>query len=145
MDKQTALLAELKDYLAVNLTDNELKASNNKLEQIIRNRFKDDLTDLLCKLLKEVLEDEEQTILVERIKGAVGIGVNNEAIGLIPIQLAISLKNLDEDILDLGEEYEQSVKDKQEKAKIRAEKVAKAKAKPRIVTKAEIKADGLAE
>ena len=35
MDKQTALLAELKDYLAVNLTDNELKASNNKLEQII--------------------------------------------------------------------------------------------------------------
>lgn len=145
MDKQTALLAELKDYLAVNLTDNELKASNNKLEQIIRNRFKDDLTDLLCKLLKEVLEDEEQTILVERIKGAVGIGVNNEAIGLIPIQLAISLKNLDEDILDLGEEYEQSVKDKQEKARIRAEKVAKAKAKPRIVTKAEIKADGLAE
>ena len=145
MDKQIALLAELKDYLAVNLTDNELKASNNKLEQIIRNRFKDDLTDLLCKLLKEVLEDEEQTILVERIKGAVGIGVNNEAIGLIPIQLAISLKNLDEDILDLGEEYEQSVKDKQEKAKIRAEKVAKAKAKPRIVTKAEIKADGLAE
>lgn len=145
MDKQIALLAELKDYLAVNLTDNELKASNNKLEQIIRNRFKDDLTDLLCKLLKEVLEDEEQTILVERIKGAVGIGVNNEAIGLIPIQLAISLKNLDEDILDLGEEYEQSVKDKQEKARIRAEKVAKAKAKPRIVTKAEIKADGLAE
>ncbi len=145
MDKQTALLAELKDYLAVNLTDNELKASNNKLEQIIRNRFKDDLTDLLCKLLKEVLEDEEQTILVERIKGAVGIGVNNEAIGLIPIQLAISLKNLDEDILDLGEEYEQSVKDKQEKARIRAEKVAKAKAKPRIVTKAEIKAEGLAE
>ena len=65
--------------------------------------------------LKRVLEDEEQTILVERIKGAVGIGVNNEAIGLIPIQLAISLKNLDEDILDLGEEYEQSVKDKQEK------------------------------
>ena len=145
MDKQTALLAELKDYLAVNLTDNELKANNNKLEQKIRNRFKDDLTDLFCKLLKEVLEDEEQTILVERIKGAVGIGVNNEAIGLIPIQLAISLKNLDEDILDLGEEYEQSVRDKQEKARIRAEKVAKAKAKPRIVTKAEIKADGLAE
>lgn len=119
----------LKQYLLDNVASPDFKVSKAKLEQGVRNRIKDDLTNLFYEYLVEMLEDEEQTILVERIKGAVGIGVNNESAGLIPIQLSLTLKNLDEDILELGEEYRQAVEEKEAKAKAKAEKVAKAKVK----------------
>lgn len=125
-------MKNLKNFLVDKVANAKLKVSNGKLDQATRNTLKNEATDLLHKALIQLLEGEE--IIIERVQGAVGIGVNNE-IGLIPIELSLVFKNLDEDIIEKGEEYQMNLKIKAEKMQAKAKKTKEAQEKRKAETK----------
>lgn len=127
-------MERLKQFFDKVANDNDLKVSNNKLTQTVRNKLKDEFTETLLTILIEQFADDDN-VLIERIKGAVGIGINNEKVGLIPIELKATFKNLDEDILDLADEYKLILQQRAER-KAKAEKTKQNKIEAQEMAKA---------
>lgn len=122
-------MERLKNYL-VSLADRQdIKTTNSKIEQRTRNAIRNEFTNLLAECLNDLVGSE--VIQVARTKDGVGIAVDNEKVGFIPIVLKPIFKDTAEDILELAEEYQEQLKAKAEKAeqkeKAKAEKIKRQK------------------
>lgn len=115
----------IKEFLIEKVANVDLKCTNGKITQVVRNNLKNEMTNILFDHFKKELECEE--IIVERIKGAIGIGINNDKLGLIPIEISGIFKNLDEDIIEKGIEYQDELKAKAVKEKEKQAKAEKRK------------------
>lgn len=107
-------MEKVKEFLINEIANKKLKTNNNKIEQMTRNQLKDKLVELMFDECKKLLECDE--IIVERIKGGFGIGVNNNNLGLIPIEFSTIFKNLDDDLLEKADEYDRLIELKKQKA-----------------------------
>ena len=123
-------MERLKNYLVELSNNNEIKTTNSKIEQRTRNAIRNDFTNLLVEILNESIGCDN--VVVARTKEGVGIAIDNEKVGFIPIVLKPVFKDTAEDILELAEDYERELAEKKAKAeqqaKAKAEKVAKQKA-----------------
>ena len=115
----------------------EVAVSNNKVEQKAARVLKERITQALFEALSSIADDE---IKVVRTKGGVGIAIDNESAGFIPVEVSAVIKNLDFDVMDDAEAYQDylaETKAKAEaKAKAKAAKVAKDKAEREAKAKA---------
>ena len=117
-------MKQLQEYLnQIALSSNIATSSNGgKLEQKISRKIKEDTTQLLLELFAQL---ENENIIVKRTSNGVGIALDNEKIGFIPLEISLSVKNLDYDIDFENEEYENHLKEMQEKAQAKAQAKAK--------------------
>lgn len=122
-------MERLKNYLVELSNNNEIKTTNSKIEQRTRNAIRNDFTNLLVEILAESIGCE--SVVVARTKEGIGIAIDNEKVGFIPIVLKPVFKDTAEDILELAEDYERELAEKKTKAeqqaKAKAEKLAKQK------------------
>lgn len=122
-------MERLKNYLVELSNNNEIKTTNSKIEQRTRNAIRNDFTNLLVEILAESISCE--SVVVARTKEGIGIAIDNEKVGFIPIVLKPVFKDTAEDILELAEDYERELAEKKAKAeqqaKAKAEKLAKQK------------------
>ena len=122
-------MERLKNYLQ-ELADNQnIKTNGSKIEQKTRNTIRNEFTDLLTQVLNECVGG--LNIVVARTKEGVGVAVDNEKVGYIPIVLKPVFKDTAEDILEMAEEYQEHLEIKAEKEKAKekakAEKIARQK------------------
>ena len=122
-------MERLKNYLESLANNTEIKTTNSKIEQRTRNNIRKEFTDLLTEIIAESVGSE--LVQVARTKDGVGIAVDNEKVGFIPIVLKPIFKDTAEDILELAEEYQEQLEIKAEKekaqAKAKAEKIKRQK------------------
>jgi hypothetical protein len=122
-------MERLKNYLVELSNNNEIKTTNSKIEQRTRNAIRNDFTNLLVEILMESIGCDN--VVVARTKEGIGIAIDNEKVGFIPIVLKPVFKDTAEDILELAEDYERELAEKKAKAekqaKAKAEKIAKQK------------------
>lgn len=122
-------MERLKNYLVELSNNNEIKTTNSKIEQRTRNAIRNDFTNLLVEILNESIACDN--VVVARTKEGIGIAIDNEKVGFIPIVLKPVFKDTAEDILELAEDYERELAEKKAKAeqqaKAKAEKLAKQK------------------
>ena len=122
-------MERLKNYLESLANNTEIKTTNSKIEQRTRNNIRKEFTDLLTEIIAESVGSE--LVQVARTKDGVGIAIDNEKVGFIPIILKPTFKDTAEDILELAEEYQEYLEEKSEKekakAKAKAEKIARQK------------------
>lgn len=102
----------MKNYLEKIKVKNFKTSSDGKsIQQTERNQLNRDLTSQLIKLLKSQLGE----IDVLRTSNGIGINLENDYLGAIPIELKISVKSLDYDIIDENESYNAKQKEKLKK------------------------------
>lgn len=105
------------------------KHTEKKIEQATRNNYRKMLIERLLEVLKEGLEND--TIKVVRTRNGIGIAIDNETIGWLPIEVTVMFKDLDFDVLEEAELYQQELKDKtaeeEKKAQAKKEKIAQDK------------------
>ena len=122
-------MERLKNYLVELSNNNQIKTTNSKIEQRTRNAIRNDFTNLLTEILAELVGSD--SVVVARTKEGIGIAIDNEKVGFIPIVLKPVFKDTAEDILELAEDYERELAEKRAKAeqqaKVKAEKIAKQK------------------
>ena len=122
-------MERLKNYLESLANNTEIKTTNSKIEQRTRNNIRKEFTDLLTEIIAESVGSE--FVQVARTKDGVGIAIDNEKVGFIPIILKPIFKDTAEDILELAEEYQEQLEIKAEKekaqAKAKAEKIKRQK------------------
>ena len=122
-------MERLKNYLVELSNNNQIKTTNSKIEQRTRNTIRNDFTNLLVEILTESIGCDN--VIVARTKEGIGIAIDNEKVGFIPIVLKPVFKDTAEDILELAEDYERELAEKKAKAeqqaKAKAEKLAKQK------------------
>lgn len=122
-------MERLKNYLVELSNNNQIKTTNSKIEQRTRNAIRNDFTNLLTEILTELVGGDN--VIVARTKEGIGIAIDNEKVGFIPIVLKPVFKDTAEDILELAEDYERELAEKKAKAeqqaKAKAEKLAKQK------------------
>lgn len=95
----------------------DLKQSGNKINQTQRNILGNALKDILASVFKEY---ESDTINIERVKNGVAISVENEKVGFVSMELNITIKDLDYDIVGESENYEFELQEKQAQLEARA-------------------------
>lgn len=122
-------MKQLQQYLVELANNNELPHSETKIEQKASRLIKETLTTMLVDLFKGIETDNVQIL---RTSKGVGIALDNEKVGFIPLEIAITIKNLDYDIVEENIAYNEKVEsDKQkaiEKEKAKQAKIAKQKA-----------------
>lgn len=104
--------------------------NGSKISQRERNALKRDFVGVFVEYLQENISNDLITV-VETQKG-IGIAVDNEHIGFIPIEIVPTFKDTDCDIVDLASEYVDHKAEMEQKAqaktKAKADKIAKDKA-----------------
>ena len=122
-------MERLKNYLVELANRNDIKTTNSKIEQRTLNTIRYVFTTMLCEILNETIGCD--SVIVARTKEGIGIAIDNEKVGFIPIVLKPVFKDTAEDILELAEDYERELAEKKAKAeqqaKAKAEKLAKQK------------------
>ena len=113
---------------------NEISISTKSIEQKQRNTIKRELTEALGNVIQELLGDSAVVTLYRTEKGIM-LGLDNEKVGIIPVEFSVAIKNLDCDPAEEEEAYNLKLQEQAEKRK-RAEEV---KAK-KIAQQAEIRA-----
>ena len=115
--------------------------SGSKISQRERNALKREFVGVLVGFMQEAISNDLITV-VETQKG-VGIAIDNEHIGFIPIEIVPTFKDTECDIVDLAEEYNEHKVQMEEKAKAKAKAKAEKIAKDKIAReeKAKAKAD----
>lgn len=107
-----------------------LKQSGNKINQTQRNALNNRLKDLLAEFLKPY---ETDSINIERVKNGVAISVENDCVGFVSMELNITIKDLDYDLVGESENYQIELAEKrakvEEQQKAKAEKIARDKEK----------------
>ena len=109
---------------------NDTVATNgDKVEQKASRAIKERITAALFDALVSM---EDDVIKVVRTRTGVAIAIDNDGAGMIPVEFSAVVKNLDFDIYDEADAYQEYLDDKAAaeaaKAKAKAEKIAKAKA-----------------
>lgn len=104
--------------------------TGTKISQRERNALKREFVGVFVSHLQNALNSDLITV-VETQKG-IGIAIDNENIGFIPIEIVPTFKDTECDIVDLAEEYVEHKAQAEEKAKAKekakAEKIARDKA-----------------
>lgn len=125
-------MENVKQFLIDEVANAKLKVVEQgkpKIEQRTRNALKKQLMDIMVTSLENTIGCDVLTIV--RTEKGVGIAVDNESVGIIPIELTLMFKDLDNDILDMNEEYQEKLRIKAEKAeqakKAKASKIARQK------------------
>lgn len=119
----------------------EVAVSNNKVEQKAARVLKERITQALYEALASVADNEIQVV---RTKAGVAIAIDNEGAGFIPVEISAVIKNLDFDVVDEAEAYQDYLNEQktkaEAKAKAKAAKVAKDKAEREAKAAAKAKA-----
>lgn len=116
----------LKEFLEV-VADTKYNMNGTKIKQNERNALKNELIETIIKDLKKAFEGSD-LITIYRTQKGVGIAIDNEKIGIIPIELVPTIKDLDNDLADMEEEYnERKIEVEENKKKRQAEKERKFK------------------
>ena len=120
----------------------EVAVSNNKVEQKAARALKERITQALFEALSKLADNDIQVV---RTKGGVGIAIDNEGAGFIPVEISAVIKNLDFDVMDEAEAYQEYLAEQKSKAeakaKAKAAKIAKDKAERELKAKAKAKAE----
>jgi hypothetical protein len=107
----------------------DLPHSETKIEQKASRVLKETLNTLMLQAL-ETLNDSDIQVL--RTAKGIGIAIDNEKVGFIPIEINITIKNLDYDIVEENIAYNEKLESdkikKAEKEKAKATKIARQKA-----------------
>ena len=112
----------------------DISISTKSIEQKQRNTIKRELTEALGNVLQEIIGDSAVVTLYRTEKGIM-LGLDNEKVGIIPIEFSVAIKNMDCDPAEEEDAYNLKLQEQAEKRK-RAEE-AKAK---KIAQQAEIRA-----
>ena len=119
------------------IANENVAVNGDKVEQKAARAIKERITAALFDALKAM---ENDTVKVVRTRTGVAIAIDNEDAGMIPVEFGAVVKNLDFDIYDEADAYQEYLDDKAAKeaakAKAKAEKVAKAKAEREAKAKA---------
>lgn len=115
--------AKVRELLLATADDNGLTISGKSIEQKQRNTIKRNLTEAMYDVLQEIIGDTSLLTLY-RTKDGLMVGIDNERVGIIPLEFKIAIKNLDCDPEEEAIAYQERQKEAEEK-KRRAE-VAKA-------------------
>jgi len=122
-------MERLQNYLTGLANRQDIKTTNSKIEQRTRNTIRNEFTNLLTEIINDYVGND--LIQVARTKEGIGIAIDNEKVGFIPIVLKPIFKDTAEDILELAEEYQEQLEIKAEKekaqAKAKAEKIKRQK------------------
>lgn len=122
-------MERLQNYLIGLANRQDIKTTNSKIEQRTRNAIRNEFTNLLTEVINDYVGND--LIQVARTKEGIGIAIDNEKVGFIPIVLKPIFKDTAEDILELAEEYQEQLEIKAEKekaqAKAKAEKIKRQK------------------
>ena len=123
-------MERLKTYLENLANRQDIKTTNSKIEQRTRNAIRNDFTNILTELLNELVASD--MVVIARTKEGIGIAIDNEKVGFIPIVLKPVFKDTAEDILELAEDYERELLEKakkeQERQLAKERKIAQQKA-----------------
>lgn len=111
----------------------DIKMTGSKISQTARNQLRRDFADMLAEVLATACGSD--IIKVARTKDGIGIAVDNEKVGFIPIEIKPVFKDTEVDILELAEEYQEHLKEQAEK-KAKAERDKKAKIEAQAKAKA---------
>lgn len=111
----------------------DIKMTGSKISQTARNQLRRDFADMLAEVLATALNND--LIKVARTKDGVGLAIDNEKIGFIPIEIKPVFKDTEVDILELAEEYQEHLREQAEK-KAKAEREKKAKIEAQAKAKA---------
>ena len=121
-------MKQLKNYLQ-ELALNDIAHSDTKIEQKASRQIKETLNTLMLQALSEL---SSQDIQILRTSKGIGIAIDNEKVGFIPIEINITIKNLDYDIVEENIAYNEKLESdkikKAEKEKAKANKIARQKA-----------------
>ena len=124
----------MKNLLERIANSTDISISTKSIEQKQRNTIKRELTEALGNLLQEIIGDSAVVTLYRTEKGIM-LGLDNEKVGIIPIEFSVAIKNMDCDPAEEEDAYNLKLQEQAEKRK-RAEE-AKAK---KIAQQAEIRA-----
>lgn len=111
----------------------DIKMTGSKISQTARNQLRRDFADMLAEVLATTLDND--LIKVARTKDGIGLAVDNEKIGFIPIEIKPVFKDTEVDILELAEEYQEHLRQQAEK-KEKAERDKQAKIQAQAKAKA---------
>jgi hypothetical protein len=119
---------ELKTYLQ-DLANTDIAHSETKIEQKASRQIKENLNSLMLQALESLASNDIQIL---RTAKGIGIAIDNEKVGFIPIEINITIKNLDYDIVEENIAYNEKLESdkikKAEKEKAKATKIARQKA-----------------
>ena len=124
----------MKNLLERIANSTDISISTKSIEQKQRNTIKRELTEALGNLLQEIIGDSAVVTLYRTEKGIM-LGLDNDKVGIIPIEFSVAIKNMDCDPAEEEDAYNLKLQEQAEKRK-RAEE-AKAK---KIAQQAEIRA-----
>jgi hypothetical protein len=104
--------------------DNTVKGTEQRMNQIDRNRFKQSIKSALMDLMTAIADDSPNiaTFINEK---AVALRLDNEQLGYITIALDAMVKDLDYDAADEADDYQAKQVATAEKKKLQAEAKAK--------------------
>lgn len=111
--------AKVRELLLATADDNGLTISGKSIEQKQRNTIKRNLTEAMYDVLQEIIGDTSLLTLY-RTKDGLMVGIDNERVGIIPLEFKIAIKNLDCDPEEEAIAYQERQKEAEEK-KRRAE------------------------
>lgn len=86
-----------------------LTASKKAIAQTERNELKYELTDVIKELLEK--ESGDMNLLITRTIDGYIMEVQNEMLGLIPIELILKVRAIDYDIFEAEDEYLAKIED----------------------------------
>lgn len=121
-------LENLRRILIDIANDNTLSVGSKAIEQKARNTMKRRLCEAMHQVLAEVVENTPNLGLYRVEKGSM-IGVDNEKVGIIPLDFQVAIKNMDCDPSEEEDAYNAKLAEQAEKAeraaKVKAENIAR--------------------
>lgn len=118
----------VREILLATADDNTLTISGKSIEQKQRNTIKRNLTEAMYNVLQEILGDTNLLALY-RTKDGLMVGIDNEKIGIIPLEIKVAVKNLDCDPEEEALAYiekQREAEEKQRRAEAnKADKIAR--------------------
>lgn len=114
-DKET----KVRELLLGVADDNSLTISGKSIEQKQRNTIKRNLTEAMFEVLQEIIGDTSLLTLY-RTKEGLMVGIDNERIGIIPLEIKVAVKNMDCDPEEEAIAYQERLAEAEDK-KRRAE------------------------
>jgi hypothetical protein len=84
----------MKNLLERIANSTDITVSTKSIEQKQRNTIKRELTEALGNVLQEIIGDSAVVTLYRTEKGIM-LGLDNEKVGIIPIEFSVAIKNMD--------------------------------------------------
>ena len=122
-------IENLRNVLVDIANDNSINVGAKAIEQKQRNTMKKRLVEALHLVLEDVVNDTPELAIYRAEKGTM-LGLDNEKVGIIPVEVTIAIKNMDVDPAEEEQAYNEKLAEQAAKAeraaKLKAEKIAAA-------------------